>query len=189
MTEAENSVLASRKEDYDNVLPIYLTGNPTDAFSNSDMDSIIKRLTVVVKLHPKSKWSDDCYYNIGKSYFYKKDYESASATFQYTASEFKNTTQGTSSSGKKKKKKSSSSKDKDVNQYTGTAKETKESSGFKMLKHKPIHYTDVLWLARSTAMQKNYGEAQAILSYLDQDPKFPVEKKADLALVYVFVSI
>jgi tetratricopeptide (TPR) repeat protein len=189
MTEVENSVLASRKDDFDKLLPIYLLGNPEDQFSGNDLDSIIKRLTVVVKLHPKSKWADDCYFNIGKAYYYKKDYESASAAFQFVSSEFKDTKQGTSSSSKKKKKKKSSSKDKNVNEYTGTVKEIKESSGFKMFAHKPIHYTDVLWLARSHAMLRNFGEAQAILSYLDQDPKFPAEKKADLALLHAFVSV
>lgn len=189
MTEVENSVLDSRKDDYDQLLPIYLLGNPDDPFSANDMDSIIKRLTVVVKLHPKSKWSDDCYFYIGKSYYYKKDYLSASAAFQYVSSEFKDTKQGASSSKKKKKKASSSSKDKNVNDYTGTVKETKESSGFKMFGHKPVHYTDVLWLARSHAMLNNFGEAQAILAYLEQDPKFPAEKKVDLALVKAFVSI
>ncbi|MFI5135434.1 MAG: tetratricopeptide repeat protein, partial [Chitinophagales bacterium] len=192
MTESENSVLASRKEDYDKLLPIFMIGNPEDQFSNSDMDSIIKRLTVVVKLHPKSKWVNDCYFMIGKSYFYKKDYESAAAAFQLVSSQFNDQNQSStashsSSHGKKKKSSSSKSKDKDVNQYTGTTKETKESSGFKMLGHKPIHYTDVLWLVRSEAMLKNFGEAQAILSYLDNDSKFPVDKKADLALMHSFV--
>src|SRR5262249_47455573 len=136
MTETENNVLAARKEDYDKILPIYLVGNPEDQFSSADMDSVIKRLTVVVKLHPKSKWADDCYFNIGKAYFYKKDYESAAATFQYVSSEFKDKFQGgntTASSSGKSKKKSASKNDKNVNEYTGTAKETRESSGFKML--------------------------------------------------------
>src|SRR5436309_1277453 len=89
MTDAENAVLASRKDDYEKLLPIYLTGNPEDNVSSSDMDSVIKRLTIVVKLHPKSKWADDCYFNIGKAYYYKKDYCAALATFQFVSSEFK----------------------------------------------------------------------------------------------------
>lgn len=198
MTESENSVTASRKEDYDKLLPIFVLGNPQDQFSSSDMDSIIKRLTVVVKLHPKSKWLDDCYFMIGKAYFYKKDYEAAAAAFQLVSAHFTDLKQGTSAStsghttssshkGKKKKSSSSKSEDKNVNQYTGTAKEHKESSGFLGLGHKPIHYTDVLWLARSEAMLKNFGEAQAILSYLDNDSKFPSDKKDDLALMHAFV--
>jgi tetratricopeptide (TPR) repeat protein len=191
MTEAENSVLASRKEDYDQLLPIFMLGNPEDQFSGADMDSVIKKLTVVVKLHPKSKWADDCYFNIGKSYLYKKDYESASATFQYVSSEFKEGQPGSSSgkSGKKKKKKSSAQKDKNVNQYTGTAKDVKQGSGFKMLKHRPVHYQDVLWLVRSQAMMKNYGEALAILNYLESDAKFPAEYKDELALTHAFVFV
>src|SRR6266480_5015455 len=97
MKEDENAVIASRKEDYEKLLPIFLTGNPDDNMPGTDMDSIIKRLTVVVKLHPKSKWTDDSYFNIGKAYFYKKDYESAMATFQFVSSEFKDDNQSGSS--------------------------------------------------------------------------------------------
>jgi hypothetical protein len=89
MIEYENQVLASRKEDYSKLLPIYLIGNPEDAAAGSDMDSLIKRLTIVAKLHPKSKWTDDAYYNIGKAYYYKKDYEASLSTFQFVSSEFK----------------------------------------------------------------------------------------------------
>ncbi len=89
MKEDENAVIASRKEDFEKLLPIFLVGNPDDNMNASDMDSIIRRLTVVVKLHPKSKWTDVSYFNIGKGYFYKKDYESAEATFQFVSSEFK----------------------------------------------------------------------------------------------------
>ena len=194
MKEDENAVMASRKENYEKLLPIYLTGNQEDNMSGSDMDSIIRRLTVVVKLHPKSKWTDDSYFNIGKAYFYKKDYESAMATFQFVSSEFKDENAASSSpshpsSSHKKKGKQKSQTDKNVNQYTGTVKEQSQSSGFKMLKHKPVHYTDVLWLVRATAMDKNYGEANAILNYLDQDTKFPADLKDQLQLMHAFVFI
>lgn len=171
-------MVEGRTEDYEKLLPIYLTGNPDDNFSSSDMDSIIRRLTVVVKLHPKSKWTDDSYFNIGKAYFYKKDYESAIATFQFVSSEFKDQNAASStSSHSSHKKKGKSKDDKNTNKYTGTVKETSEHSGFKMFKHKPIHYDDVLWLVRAHAMARNFGEANAILNYLDQDKKFPSDKK------------
>lgn len=196
MKEDEKTVAASRREDYEKLLPLFLTGNLEDNFPASDMDSIIKRLTVVVKLHPKSKWSDDAYFHIGKAYFYKKDYSSARATFQFVSSEFKDENASGSASSKssshKKKKGRGNSKtktDKNTNQYTGTVKEQSQSSGFKMFRHKPIHYIDVLWLVRATAMDKNYGEANAILNYLDQDKKFPSDLKDDLQLMHAFVFI
>ncbi len=200
LTEAEKQVISVRRENYEKLLPLYLTGNPDDAFSSNDLDSVVKRLTIAVKLHPKSKWADDCYYNIGKAYYYKKDYDGAQAIFQYVSSEFK-ADAGTSNSSSSKKKKSSSKKkktaDKNVNKYTGTVKdsgkegETASSSGgaFSMLKHRPIHYTDVLWLIRAQAMTKKFGEAQAIIAYLQEDKKFPAELKADLALTQTFVFI
>ncbi|HUM47253.1 MAG TPA: hypothetical protein PLD84_10005, partial [Chitinophagales bacterium] len=106
MTEIEQQLLAGKKDDYTKLLPIYDIGNPEDPAVGGEMDSVIKRLTIVVKLHPKSKWADDCYFNIGKGYYYKKNYEAALATFQFVSSEFKDTNPASSASSSKKKKRS-----------------------------------------------------------------------------------
>jgi hypothetical protein len=105
MTEAEEQMQLAHKDDFEKLIKLFiLMEMRTIPAEGSEMDSIIKRLTVVVKLHPKSKWTGDCYFDIGKAYYYKKDYEAALATFQYVSSEFKDHKATSASSGSKKKK-------------------------------------------------------------------------------------
>ncbi|MBA2406513.1 MAG: tetratricopeptide repeat protein [Chitinophagales bacterium] len=192
MLEYENQMLASRKEDYSKLLPIYLIGNPEDAAAGSDMDSLIKRLTIVAKLHPQSKWTDDAYYNIGKAYYYKKNYEASLATFQFVSSEFKNKKSSTAASATAKKKKhhkpmSRAEREKEDAKAEAKA-EDQGSSVLGFLKHKPIRNNDLLWLVRTFANLKNFSDAQAIIAYL-KDGKFPKDMRVDLALTEAYVFI
>nr|MBA2421697.1 hypothetical protein [Chitinophagales bacterium] len=192
MIEYENQVLASRKEDYSKLLPIYLIGNPEDAAAGSDMDSLIKRLTIVAKLHPKSKWTDDAYYNIGKAYYYKKDYEASLSTFQFVSSEFKDkksSSPSSVSSKKKKHRKPMSRAEKEKEQAQAEVKANDQNSSvLGSLKHKPIRNMDLLWLVRAFADLRNFSDAQAILSYL-KEGKFPKDMRVDLALTEAYVFI
>jgi tetratricopeptide (TPR) repeat protein len=54
-----------------------------------DLDEAIKKVTVVLSLHPVSNWSDDCYLLAGQAQFLKKDYESAEKTFRYLINEYR----------------------------------------------------------------------------------------------------
>ncbi|MCS6916627.1 MAG: tetratricopeptide repeat protein [Chitinophagales bacterium] len=184
MTEAEKQVLDNRKEDYEKLLPLYLTGNPDDAFSATDMDSIIRRLTLVIKLRDSKKWNDDAYFNIGKAYYYKKDYSSALAAFQYVSAKI-----GKGSLPKKDKEAEKKS-EKKVNPFTGTVKESgSKPKLMDKIRHQPVYYTNLLWLVRTHAMLGNYGEAQSIIAYLDEDRLFPEDLRDDLRLVHAFVYV
>lgn len=195
MTEYEAQALASKKDDYTKLLPIYLIGNPDDPAAGSDMDSLIKRLTIVTKLHPKSKWTGDSYFNIGKAYYYKKNYDAALATFQYVSSEFKEkkTTSSTSPSYKKKKHHgkpmTKAEREKEQAKAEAKADEPQKTPLLEFLKHQPVRNTDLLWMVRTYANLKNYSDAEAILAYIKQDQTFPENLKDDLALTesYVFI--
>lgn len=54
-----------------------------------DLDEAIKKVTVVLSLHPVSNWSDDCYLLAGQAQFLKKDYETAEKTFRYLINEYR----------------------------------------------------------------------------------------------------
>ena len=83
-TNLENDV----KLDYTKLLPLSLSEPKDGSTVSTDLDSVIQKLALVLKLHPKSKWADDCYYLMGKSYYYKNDFKSAVATFQFISSNF-----------------------------------------------------------------------------------------------------
>ncbi|MEP7128498.1 MAG: tetratricopeptide repeat protein, partial [Chitinophagales bacterium] len=194
MTETEQQMRSGKKDDYTKLLPIYDIGNADDAAAGSEMDSVIKRLTVVVKLHPKSKWTDDCYFNIGKAYYYKKNYDAALATFQFVSSEFKEKAPSTSSAASKKKKKkgkpmTKAQRDAQREKEEAKASSDKEGGALNFLKHQPIRNIDLLWMVRCYANLRNFSDAQAIIAYLEEGNKFPKELSEDLALTKAYVNI
>lgn len=94
----DNSVMQSDKsfqDKYDELLPIFKLVREDDALSktakgsNQALDEAIKKASLVILRHEKSKWIDDCYFEIGRSHFYKKDYFTAAETFQFTAGKYK----------------------------------------------------------------------------------------------------
>ena len=94
----DNSVIQSDKsfqDKYDELLPIFKLVREEDALSkttkgsNQALDEAIKKASLVILRHEKSKWIDDCYFEIGRSHFYKKDYFTAAETFQFTAGKYK----------------------------------------------------------------------------------------------------
>ena len=89
------------QDKYDDILPIYkitkeetATGKSGKGGGNQSLDEAIKKLSLVIQRHEKSKWIDDCYFEIGRANFYKKDYFTAIETFQFVAGKYKGTETG-----------------------------------------------------------------------------------------------
>lgn len=77
------------RDNYNQVLPMYkyiAADNPSAVAP--DLDLATKKVSVVVNLYRRSKWTDDCYLLVGQAQFLKKDYESAESTLRYLAGEF-----------------------------------------------------------------------------------------------------
>ena len=92
-------------DEYDQLLPIYKkavavsTGENTKGSKagNQPLDEAIKKASFVIQRHEKSNWTDDCYFEIGRANYYKKDYFGAIESFQYVAGKYKNTFTGNKS--------------------------------------------------------------------------------------------
>lgn len=77
------------QDNYNQLLDVYPYIATTNAQAVSPgLDTAIKKVTVVVNLHRRSDWSDDCYLLAGKAQFLKKDYEAAEATFRFLINEY-----------------------------------------------------------------------------------------------------
>ncbi len=106
------------QDNYSKLLPMYkyIAADNPQAVAG-DLDVAMKKVTVVVNLHRRSDWTDDCYLLVGKAQFYKQDYETAEETLRFSADEFnpskvkkKKSTKAGSSSKASSKSKSSSKK-------------------------------------------------------------------------------
>ncbi|MBL4652205.1 MAG: tetratricopeptide repeat protein [Flavobacteriales bacterium] len=94
--EGSKKLVETHKEDYENILPIYIYGDESDARSiYPQMDRAIEKSSNVINNHSMyikkveyCAWVDDSYFLIGQASFYKKDYEKAEEMLVYVANEY-----------------------------------------------------------------------------------------------------
>ena len=87
----------AHKDDYTAVLPVYPTGDlKKSKKTHSYMDKAIKKGSIVIQRHSMKikgkeycKWIDDNYFMVGKSYFYKGEFDEAIKTFNFIKNEYK----------------------------------------------------------------------------------------------------
>ena len=179
----------SHKDDYAKMLSFYPYSLENTASQKSDLDSVIYKSTAGILLHDlRSEWVDNFYLLIGKSYFLKKDFDSAALTFQFINYNL----------FPRKKK------DDDYNKIVGsnqTANGTASGSVSIADKEnrnivqkaftKPASRNDALiWQIRTFTEQKEYGDAAGLISILQNDKNLPTRLKNDLEEVtsYWFFS-
>jgi tetratricopeptide (TPR) repeat protein len=88
---------ANNVDDYTTILSVFPTGDLKKAKKiHSYMDKAIKKGSIVIQRHSMKikgkeycKWIDDNYLMVGKSYFYKGDFEEAIKTFSFIRNEYK----------------------------------------------------------------------------------------------------
>jgi len=85
-------------DDYTTILPVFKTGDLKNSKkTHSYMDKAIKKGSIVIQRHSIKikgkeycKWIDDNYLMVGKSYFYKGEFDDAIKTFSFIKNEYKN---------------------------------------------------------------------------------------------------
>ncbi|WP_295122455.1 tetratricopeptide repeat protein [uncultured Chitinophaga sp.] len=154
-----------RQENFNVYLPFYPYTIESLNLNQAELDSVILKGSLAVQLHdPRGKWIDDCYLLIGKAYYYKSDWENATATFRFINTAF----------APKKKK------EKDLETIVGKQEDSrltissKEKKGFwGRFKHKYARNDAFMWQVRTFLEEEKYDEAQALLNVLEADPNFP----------------
>ena len=73
----------ANKDDYNQLLPFYGYSLDQTAAQRVELDSVIYKSTAAILLHDlRSDWVDNMYLLIGKSYYLRKQFDSAAMTFQ-----------------------------------------------------------------------------------------------------------
>lgn len=84
LKEAETAIAQSMVYDYNRTLTILPSPNETsNGVIAPLLEDVIKKASYPVQRHKNSRWVDDSYILIGKSRFYKEDYDDAIKTFKY----------------------------------------------------------------------------------------------------------
>src|ERR1700743_408212 len=75
---------AQFREDYTRLLPFYNYTLEATASQKKELDSIIYKSTMGILIHDtRNDWIDNLYLLIGRTYYLKKDFDSAFITFQF----------------------------------------------------------------------------------------------------------
>ncbi|MEZ5014806.1 MAG: tetratricopeptide repeat protein [Chitinophagales bacterium] len=156
MESSEKNLWDQQQDNYEGTLPIFKYGTQEQAASvQPNMDEVIAKTTFVIQLHKKSKWVDDCYFLVGKSDFYKRDYDKSLVAFRYIISEYSN-----------------------IVEKQPKAKRIEEDADgtltlLEKLKHQPVSFEAGIWIARSLTEQGKYSDAHTVISVLRSNENFP----------------
>jgi len=83
----EAKLYAARQNDYNRTLPLFPTlDEAIVATIATDLEDVVKKASLPIQYRAASDWTDDAYILIGKSRFYKMEYEDAAKTFKYVNS-------------------------------------------------------------------------------------------------------
>jgi len=166
---------AAQKDDYSKLLSFYPYSLENTAQQSIELDSVIYKSTAGILLHDlRTDWVDNMYFLIGKAYYFRKIFDTASLTFQFINYNL-----------------FPREKDEDDNRIVGgngSATSTKLSIAdkekrniFKRIFSKPPSRNEALiWLARNYIESDQYGEAAGLLNILQEDPNLPKRLKDDL---------
>lgn len=163
------------KDNFTKLLSYYPYSLENTATQKQDLDSVIYKCTAGILLHDlRNDWIDNMYLLIGKSYFYRKDFDSAAMTFQFINYNL---------FPRKKKE--------DDNRVVGTndaasgnnisiANAEKRNILQKITSLPPSRNDALIWLARTLIEQNEFGESAGLINTLQNDANLPKRLQNDL---------
>ncbi|MFT4033830.1 MAG: tetratricopeptide repeat protein [Siphonobacter sp.] len=84
LEKARKTILENRVEIYTSLLPAIILSDSLSAVQvATQLDSVIKKASLVAERHQNSKWMDDAYLVIGQARLLQGDYKNAVETFKY----------------------------------------------------------------------------------------------------------
>jgi len=160
---------ASMKDDYTRLLPFYNYTLDATAAQKRELDSIIYKCTMGILIHDtRSDWVDNLYLLIGRTYYYKKDFDSAFITFQFVNWAF----------APKDKEGNDQPIGSNYNKDEGTSADkvaTREhpNIGQKAFSLPPSRNDALIWKTRTYIAKDEFAQAAGLIEVLLHDPLFP----------------
>ncbi len=165
----------SNKDDYSKLLPFYPYTLENTAAQKQELDSVIYKSTAGILLHDlRNDWVDNMYMLIGKSYYYRGDFDSAAMTFQFINYNLF-----------PRNKKEDDSRVVGTNESASGSNisiANKEKRNFlqKVASLPPSRNDALLWLARTLIEQNDFGESGGLINTLQNDANLPKRLQNDL---------
>ncbi len=158
----------SQQDDYSKMLSFFPYSLDNTSSQSTELDSVIYKSTAGILTHDlRTDWVDNLYLLIGKSYFYRKEFDSAALTFQFINFNLF-----------PRKKKEDDNRVIGENDRAGSsalsiADREKRNIIQKIFTLPPSRNDALVWLARTYVEQEKFGEAAGLISILLNDPNLP----------------
>ncbi len=172
---------SSQHEDYSKIISFFPYDLENTSSQKTELDSVIYKSTAAILLHDlRTAWVDNMYLLIGKSYYYRKQFDSAALTFQFINYNLF-----------PRKKKEDDNRIVGANNRAASTKLSiadREKRNFiqKLVTLPPSRNDALIWLARTFIEQELYGESAGLINILQEDPNLPKRLKDDLNVVTAY---
>ncbi|MDR6342842.1 hypothetical protein HNQ91_005929 [Filimonas zeae] len=164
---------SSFRDDYTELLPFYDFTLDATAQEKSEIDTIIYKCTAGVLLHDlRNDWVDDMYLLLGKTYYYRKDFDSATDVFRYINYAFAPKDDGYDIP--------IGSNVSNNDSLFSISTNEKRNIYKKLTTHLPVRNEALLWLAHTYTDNNRVNEAASLLEILKSDPQFPKRLQNEL---------
>ncbi len=168
-----NMVVAKAKaqfrDDYTRLLPFYNYSLDATLGQKKELDSVIYKCTMGILIHDvRNDWIDNLYFLIGKTYYYKKDFDSAYITLQFLNWAF-------APRDKDGYYETIASNANELQGNNASIISTKEDPNIlqKVFSLPPSRNDGLVWKVRTYIAQDRFNEASALIEILLHDPQFP----------------
>ena len=159
----------ANQDDYSQLIPFYSYSLVNTSSQKSELDSVIYKATAGVLLHDlRSDWVDNLYLLIGEAYYLRKDFDSASMTFQFINYNL----------FPRKKKSADDQLVVGSNTNAGSSSLSIASKEDRNLVDKAFSRAQsrndaLVWQIRTLTDMGEYAEAAGLINTLKNDPSFP----------------
>ncbi|MDQ2719681.1 MAG: tetratricopeptide repeat protein [Bacteroidota bacterium] len=166
----------SRKDDYSALLPFYSFSLTTTAAQKNELDSVIYKSTAGILLHDlRSDWVDNLYLLIGEAYYLRKDFDSASMTFQFINYNL---------FPRKRKREDDQlivgSNDNGNNNALSISSRESQNIVKKVFSRPPSRNDALIWQVRTLIEMGEFSDASGFINTLLNDPFFPKRLRTPL---------
>lgn len=168
-----NTIIARAKtqnrDDYTRLLPFYNYSLDATSAQKKELDSVIYKCTMGILIHDtRNDWIDNLYMLIGKTYYLKKDFDSAYITFQFINYAFAPKEED----GYDKPIGSNANKEEGGSADIVSTKE-KRNILQKAFSLPPSRNESLIWKIRTYLAKDQFPEASSLIEILRRDPQFP----------------
>ncbi len=172
------------RDDYSKLLPFYNYSLEITA-GNTNIDSVIYKCNAGILLHDlRNDWVDNLYLLLGEAYYFRKNFDSAAAVFQYINYAFAPKDEGydipVGSNVSSK------------NGVFSISTEEKKDNILRRTFTTPGNRNDALvWMAKNFIAEKEYEKSAGVLEILRNDPVFPERLQPALheTLAFLFYQL